>query len=415
MSSISKKQRWILLITSGIGFQGLMFAAFLVSNYYSLIQEATNFSDIELGNLASICGIVALVSYLFSGVLADIFKPKTLIVFSYSLSIVALGFFLTLPSFGIISLLQFVLAFAGVFTYWSACAKFVRSLGPISEEGRNYGIFYAVVGISGVIAGFISSAVTSSYDAATGLRAMLTIWIIMQIIGMLGLVLFYKNIEVEHTAEEDKFQFKYILDILKTPEIWLMGIVGFAGYLTTCVMAYLSPLLINNFGVSLVTMTILATLRSQLARVIAAPISGTLIDRFKSATKVMFMMLCAFLVLMVILLMIPWTAQYVVIAIAILLLLGLLYNSTTTCWFTPLTEIGIPDNMKGTAYGIACFMTFLPDAFFYKLAGNVITDYGDAGYRYLFSGVTVVVVIGILAVMYLRKRIKTKKHQVVAN
>lgn len=415
MSSISKKQKWILLITSGIGFQGLMFAAYLVSNYYSLLQVATNFSDIELGNLASICGLVALVSYLFSGVLADIFKPKTLIIFSHCLSIGALLVFLTLPSFGVMSVLQFILAFAGVFTYWSACAKFVKSLGSVEEEGRNFGMFYAVVGISGVVAGFISSAVTSNYDAATGLRTMLIVWIIMQIISMLGLLLLYRNVEVAKTAEEDKFKFKYIVVVLKNPEIWLMGIVGFAGYLTTCVMAYLSPLLISNFGVSLVVMTVLATLRSQLARVIAAPISGVLIDKYRSATKVMLMMLIAFGILMVVLMIIPWSPEYVIIAAAILLCLGLLYNATTTCWFTPLTEIGIPDKMKGTAYGVACFLTFLPDAFFYKLAGSVITKYGELGYRYLFSGVMVMIVIGIISVLYLRKRITAKKQKIVTN
>ena len=408
----SKPALIILILTGGIGYNALMTTGYIIQGYYSLFQQGTGFTDSQLGFLASIIGTLAIFGYFFGGVLADIFKTKFLMILSYIGGAACAIYMSTMPSYGIFVVLEILCSIFVIFTYWSPMAKFVRSLGPRSQEGKLYGFFYTGVGIGGAVAGFIVAGITARMDGVAGLKALLWIYAGMAVVAALAMIFLYKNPTNEETDEGDKFKLKYVLSILRMPEIWLLGIAGAAGYLINVANAYYAPLLEDTFGVSLAIVTAIATFRSFVIRLIIAPTSGAIIDKVKSSTKVMLYMMFAMLILMVIILVMPWNPSWAILAIAILILLAITYNMLTPTWFTPLSDIGIPDVMRGTAVGVTNAMIFCTDAFMYAVASNMIAKNGTAGLRALFIIILAAALVGIVCIIVIRKRIAAKKTNI---
>lgn len=405
----SKASLAILIGLGGFGYSAIMALGYFNQTYYSLFQEGTGFSDIQIGTLVSIIGIIALFGYFFGGILSDFFKVKFLMVLSH-VGATAIGIGMAmLPSYSVMLVLQVLIAIFSIFTYWSPMAKFVRSLGPRSQEGRLYGFFYMCVGIGGTLVGFIASAIIAATNSVVGLRALLFMYAGVNLLAALAILILYKNPEPTEAAESDKFRLKYVWAILKMPEIWLLGIAGFVGYLINVATSYFNPLLTSSFAVSVGVMTVIATVRSYVIRLLINPISGTVIDKAKGSTKLMLYLLVAMFVVMAVILLMPWNPSWAILAIVLMLALAIIYNFLTPTWFTPLSDIGIPDNMRGTAVGITNAIIFSSDAFMYTVAGNLIDKQGEGGYRTLFAILMASAIVGFLCVVAIRRRLKAQK------
>lgn len=406
---MSKTKRIALLVIAGFGYQALMGTGWLIATYYSLFQGGMGFTDTQMGVLMSIIGTVAVIGYLVSGIISDIFSPKFLMILSYCGVAVALFFMLSFPSYEIMIILQVVVALCAILTYWGAMAKFVRTLGTGDEEGRMYGLFYAFVGIGATLTGLITTRFVAKFDSnAAGLKALLMIYAVTLVVVAILQMILYKNQKSEKTAEEDRFQLKYVLDVLKIPELWLISIMGFAGYLTYLSMAYFAPLLSTSFGVSAAMITLISVFRAHVVRLIVAPTTGIIIDKIQSSTKVMLYALITAIVFIALIIVVPSVPKYTVFAIIALFVLAIIYNISTPCWFTPISEIGIPNKMKGTAVGIYSAIMFSSDAFAYTIAGRYLDKYGEAGYTWIYGTVIGVMLIGVACIIIVRKRLAAK-------
>ena len=89
--------------------------------------DVFNLTNLELGGLFSIYGVVAFFSYLFGGVLADRYSPRKLL--SISLIFTSLGglIMMTYPSYLIMQLLFAYWGFTTVFIFWAPMLKATRS------------------------------------------------------------------------------------------------------------------------------------------------------------------------------------------------------------------------------------------------------------------------------------------------
>lgn len=405
----SKTSVVILIFFGGLGYAVLQGIGYFNHTYYSLFQEGTGFDDVQIGTLMSIIGILALIGYAFGGILADKFNIKMLMILSHTMGFIVAFAMAMRPGYSIMLILQTLISIFCIFTYWSAMALFVRSLGGVENEGKLYGFFYMACGIGGAVTGFIATAIIARTDAVTGYRSLLFLYAGLNLLVAIIIGIFYKTPDKSSLSEDDKFQLKYVLDVLKMPEIWLLGIAGFAGYLINVITSYFNPLLTTSFGVSVGTMTLLATIRSYIVRLSINPISGIVIDKMKGSLSLMRTMLICMLVAVGIVMVLPWDPNYKVIAIAIMITLAIIYNFLSPTWFTPLTDIGIPDKMRGTAVGITNAIIFSSDAFMYNVAGHMIDANGTQGYTMLFGMIGAFAIVGIICVVVLKKRIAAKK------
>ena len=102
--------------------------------------EVFNLSNLQLGGLFSVYGTVAILSYLYGGVISDKFQPKILI--AISLFFTAFGGLVlsTYPSYLILQILWGYWGFTTVFLFWGAMIKATRVWGGSKNQGEAFGL-----------------------------------------------------------------------------------------------------------------------------------------------------------------------------------------------------------------------------------------------------------------------------------
>ena len=133
--------------------------------------EVFNLNNLELGSLFSVYGTVALLSYVYGGVISDRFQPKKLI--AYSLFFTALGGIVlsTYPSYFILKILYGYWGFTTVFLFWGAMIKATRVWGGSDNQGKAFafldggrGLVAASMGSLGVL--IFSFFLTNDIDSS---------------------------------------------------------------------------------------------------------------------------------------------------------------------------------------------------------------------------------------------------------
>jgi nitrate/nitrite transporter NarK len=408
----SKSTVSILIVTSSAGYTSLLGVAYVMMRYYNLFQEGTGFTDAQVGTLASIIGTVAIFGYFFGGILADIFKPRFLMNLSYIGGAVCGIVMSLMPSYGVFMMLEVALAIFVIFTYWSAFAKFIRTLGPPEREGRLFGIFYSGNGIIGAVVGFLVSWLLTTYSGVLGLKIMLYCYSALMLIAAAAMMIYYKPpAQIEDAGANEKsggYKLSDVITLLKMPEIWLISISGGAIWLINVGITYFSPLLKSSFGVSLSAVTLLSTIRASVIGIVVSPIAGILIDKFAS-TRLLLFLSALIAALMGVVLIMPWTSSFQIAAIIILLVAAVLYRMSVPTWFTPVSDIGIPDVMRGTAIGVTSVLMFASDAFMYSFASGLIEKNGTEGLRTLYMIIMIACIMGAIAAFCVRRMINAKK------
>ena len=116
--------------------------------------EVFNLNNFELGSLFSVYGTIALLSYIYGGVIADKFQPKKLI--AASLFFTALGglVLVNYPSYFTLKVLYGYWGFTTVFLFWGAMIKATRVWGGSDNQGQ---AFAFLDGGRGLVAASMSS------------------------------------------------------------------------------------------------------------------------------------------------------------------------------------------------------------------------------------------------------------------
>ena len=101
--------------------------------------EVFNLNNLQLGSLFSVYGIIALLSYVYGGIISDKFQPKKLI--AYSLFFTSFGgLVLALyPSYFVLQILYGYWGFTTVFLFWGAMIKATRIWGGTDNQGQAFG------------------------------------------------------------------------------------------------------------------------------------------------------------------------------------------------------------------------------------------------------------------------------------
>ena len=114
--------------------------------------------NLQLGTLYSTYGIVALISYLYGGTLADRFQPRILMGTALVMTSTG-GFFMsTFPTFYLLQILYGFWGFSTTFLFWAAMIKATRNWGGEQSQGKAFGfleggrgIIAATIGAIGIL------------------------------------------------------------------------------------------------------------------------------------------------------------------------------------------------------------------------------------------------------------------------
>ena len=399
--------RLILISIAGTMIYGL---PYFRSYYYDAYLQTYGLTNSQMGMFGSIFGIMGACSYLFGGVVADMFSARKLMTISMILT--GLGGLLHLchPSYLMLVGIYFLWGFTSLFAFWPALLKVLRSLANEDEQSKAYGFMDATRGITNALQLAVTLAIFNALSKKAsdlaGLNGVVIFYSAVCIVMGIGLyfVLDEKKLQTgSDDAEDDsKFSFAIVKQVLKMPVVWLLSLVVCCSYTMPILFYYFTPYATANLGMTAAAGA-MVTMLAQYVRPVACVVGGVAADKIGRA-NVMYGTMGIMLVSTLVLIFARSMTNVVFIGICACIYFGM-YGAYSLV-FSMFDECGIPKYMSGTAIGLICTIGYMPEFFCPLLAGKVLDTYGNAGYHILFIFLAVMMVIGLILLTFYKRLVK---------
>lgn len=381
MNKTSNWKKYLIIFVIASGTTVMYSLPYLKSTFYDPMRQALGLDHQQLGNLISMYGILATILYFPGGFLADKFSAKKLMAFSL-ISSGALGlYFATFPPYAALMVIFALWGVTTILTFWAASIKVVRMLGDESEQGKLFGFNEGLSGIAGVVVSFVGLYLFEIFaDITVGFQYVVCMYSILSIVCGVAIMFLVKERKVEGV---DKTSFRDIISAVTMPKAWLIGGIIFSTYMAFSSLTYLNPYLSDIFKISMALISALAILRTYAIKMGASPLAGIVVDKVGSSVKVLFVGFIAIAVCEIAFLVLPRQESLAMIAVANMIVLSIVLFGFRGIYFATVAESNIPLKKTGAVIGLASFVGFCPDAFFYTVVGGWL-DKGESGYTSLF-------------------------------
>lgn len=406
-------QSIVLLILAG---EAVFILPFVLARIFRpTFLDVFNLNNLELGTCFSIYGIVAFISYLFGGTLADKFKPKVLIAVALFLTAAGGLVLATFPSYLLLKILYGYWGFTTIFLFWAAMIKATRVWGGPKSQGIAFGFLDGGRGL--VAAGFGSLGVlifsifiaSEIADASIEERTEAFRYVILissAIIAFVGLLilLFLKDTSSPEsnrrkTWSETLSNFKVVV---KIRSVWLLMIIilcAYVGYKITDIYSlYAKEVMLYDEIESAKVGTYLLYIR---------PVIGIGIGFIADKTKTSLMMILGFFAMLTGSLI--FASGIIEPSMHFFFLFSLLITATgvyafRTLYFAAMHEGHIPLAVTGTAVGFISLIGYTPDIFMGPAMGYLLDNSpGEPGHQHVFIMLAVFATIGFLtAILFFR-------------
>ena len=403
--------RLILISIAGTMIYGL---PYFRSYYYDAYLQTYGLTNSQMGMFGSIFGIMGACSYLFGGVVADMFSARKLMTISMILT--GLGGLLHLmhPSYLMLVGIYFLWGFTSLFAFWPALLKVLRSLANEDEQSKAYGFMDATRGITNAVQLAVTLAIFNALSKKAsdlaGLNGVVIFYSAICIVMGIGLyfVLDEKKLQTgsDDADDESKFSFAIVKQVLKMPVVWLLSLVVCCSYTMPILFYYFTPYATANLSMTAAAGA-MVTMLAQYVRPVACVVGGVAADKIGRA-NVMYGTMGIMLASTLVLIFARSMANAVFIGICACIYFGM-YGAYSLV-FSMFDECGIPKYMSGTAIGLICTIGYMPEFFCPLLAGKVLDTYGNAGYHILFIFLAVMMVIGLILLTFYKRLVKKMQY-----
>ena len=370
--------------------------------------EVFDLSNFQLGSLFSVYGIVALLSYVYGGVISDKFQPKILI--AASMFFTALGglVLISYPSYFILSLLYGYWGFTTVFLFWGAMIKATRVWGGTNNQGLAFafldggrGLVAASMGTLGVL--IFSTFLTNDIESASLMErkeafkyVILFSSFTVFLTGVFVLLLMKTNPQNESKNVSTLDSFSNIKTVLKIQSVWLIMIIiisAYIGYKVTDIYSlYASEVMLFND----IEAAKIGSLQLYLR-----PLVCVIIALIADKTSYISLITTGFITMLIG--SVIFASGIVESNMNFVFYLSLIVVATGTyairaLYFSIMQEGKIPLILTGTAVGLISVVGYTPDIFATPMIGYLLDTYpGILGHQYVFSVLVVFSLLGLLA------------------
>ncbi|UPS91176.1 nitrate/nitrite transporter [Bizionia sp. M204] len=409
----------ILLILAGEAVFVLPFV--LARIFRPTFLEVFAINNTQLGSCFSVYGIVAFVSYLFGGPLADKFKPNKLMAVALFLTALG-GFYLaSYPSLFLLHVLYGFWGFTTIFLFWAAMIKATRIWGGTNNQGIAFGFLDGGRGLTAALFGtlgvllfsfFVTSNIndTSLSERQSAFRmVIIAISLIVSVIGVL-VYFFLKNdtYSEQNSKISQKLTLKNFKVIMKYPSVWLLMIIilcAYFGYKMTDVFSLYAKNVMKYDDIDSAQVgTYLLYMR---------PIIGVTIGLLADKTRASFWIVIGFLLMLCTSLIFSTTfinSNETILFVLSIIIMAIGVYSARVLYFATLEEAKIPLALTGTAVGFISIIGYTPDIFAGPIIGYLLdASPGVLGHRHVFMTMAIFSFIGLLAAFAFYK-ISTKKN-----
>ena len=407
-SKINNKKFLILtlLILSG---EFIYFLPYVLSRVFRpTFLDVFQLNNFQLGSLFSVYGVVALLSYIYGGVITDRYSPRKLM--SSALFLTALGGLVlaSYPSYQTLQILYGYWGFTSVFLFWGAMIKATRLWGGDNNQGKAFGFLDGGRGIvaasMGSIGVFVFSIVlTNDIESASVLErqeafryVILLSSFMVAFIGLLVLIFLRNSNDKNTNVEMPLNTLTNIKGVLKNESIWLLMLIimcAYVGYKVTDIYSlYASEVMLYDQ----IEAAEVGALQLYLRPIVCIAI-GLLADR----TKNMFWIIFGFTFMLIGALIFSFgfiKPEMNLIFFMSLVILAVGTYSIRALYFAVLKEANIAFALTGTAVGIISVVGYSPDIFAGPIMGYLLDkNPGVVGHQYVYFMLVIFSIIGLIA------------------
>jgi MFS family permease len=372
--------------------------------------DVFNLTNLELGGLFSIYGVVAFFSYLYGGVLADRYSPRKLL--SISLIFTSLGglIMMTYPSYLIMQLLFAYWGFTTVFIFWAPMLKATRAIGGVKMQGKTFslldggrGVVASSIGLIGVL--IFSILITEDVSSLTLSEKQ---EVFKYVIGASSLIVFiigivvYAYLKIELKDDEKIGNIKSLLELAKLKSVWLISFIilcAYMGYKITDVYSlYASEVMLFDE----INAARVGALQQYLRPIVCISVAF-FTDKNGNINNI----LIGFFVMM--LGSILFASGLIRVSMNMLFFISLIIVATGTyairgLYFSVLKDGKIPYILSGTAIGLISMVGYSPDIFATPLYGYLLDNYpGIKGHQYVYLILFISSIVGIYVSLKFKK------------
>ena len=411
MQASKTKQPFYIIIILILSGEAVFILPFVLARIFRpTYLEVFDITNLQYGICGSIYGIVALLSYVFGGVLADKFHPRFLR--SVSLILTALGgFYLsTYPSYFNLKLLFGYWGFTTIFLFWAAMIKATRIWGGAKRQGMAFGFLDGGRGL--VAAGFgtfgilifslfidVDISETSLIERKEAFRyVILFASLAVSIIGILAFY-FLKGLKSDENLSKQNSNVLTISSfkqIMKIPSVWLLMIIvlcAYVGYKATDIYSlYAKDVMLYDDIESAKVGTSLLYMR---------PIIGVVIGLLADRTRATLWLIIGFVFTLITSLIFASgiisneTILFFILSIG---LMALGVYSVRVLYFATMEEGKIPLAITGVAVGFISIVGYTPDIFSGPMIGVLLDNSpGELGHQHVFLVLAGFTLIGLIA------------------
>lgn len=410
-------KKYLILFALTPGYAASYMLPYIKYVFYDQLLLATGCNNEQAGLLLTIYTVVNLALYIPGGWVADKFNVKYVLFFSL-LGTGLLNFYFAYDMTYSAAIYVWIgLSFTTNFAFWAGMIKAIRMLGTPAEQGKMYGFFSSGVGVfSAVLSSlglFIYGALSA--DAVSGLKGVVVVQGAACVIAALCVLFLYAEAEdAASESEDDKFQTRDVLKVLKNPMTWVISILIFCGHGIYTSQSYFNPYMTNVIGVTLAFSGVLAIVRTHILRLVCGPLGGILADKVKSPGKVLIVCFAFMSLLLGVFIMLPVGTSAATV-IGLQLLLAAITFTAYSIVFSCVEEVGIPRKLTGTTVAMASMLGYLPDMIYNPLFGMWIDKYNNDGYIYIFTFLALSGVVGMLTSFVIYRKGVAHKQTILAS
>lgn len=401
------KQKTKIIFLLSCGIMGIYGFPNMKAAFYNIMKAALCLSDVQLGRIWSVFGIVGMVSYVLGGYVTDRISPKKIIIGALTLSGI-LHFILSfIPNYWLLLVISGFMGIAAVFAFFPASSKILSSFGTNGSAGNIFGFYYALEGVGNTIFNFFGRQVyilsNNTYDTFV---FMVRFYAVLDIVVAFLVMISFRDSH-DFLDQGSRVSLIQISVVLKRKQVWLIAGIIMSCYVLYCSLTYITPYLSTVYGIGEAKNLTYAIIRVDVLAVLSGIIFGRISKQKKSVSFVIRKGMTLNIVCILAIMINGYFFKQAQVAIILTMVYAFMGIGMKSISMALIAEQNFPIAITGTIIGVASFIGYSPDAYLYAAIGKLLEQYQQMGFSYMFMVYFLYMLIAIICCFQLYKKISS--------
>ena len=385
--------------------------------FYDQMLDFLGITPIQLGTVLVFYGTTSTIGTFFSGIPADKYSAKWLMVISLMATGLGGAFMLTQPGYYGFLGIYILWGLSITLTYNAAFFKAIRYAGNPKQQGKLFGSANGLGFMGGGLLSMVGAGIFASFSEAgthNGFVSVITFFTIIHFVLALCVILFWKK--DKPLADEEKWQLKDALVAIKHPVTWYIGFTIYFVYAMRRCLDITTPYMGQVLGIDENATVFLGTLRELAFPLIGGLLAGYFIDKSEHKIRICQISIALSGLAFVGMYFVPtqgamWhTVFYVALGVALVLQSGAYLTA-----YSLLDVAGVAKKITGCVIGVSVSIYYLPDITINYLTNYMLETYGyEYGSQYVFLIAAGHAVVAVILYSFFNRYIKRTQAEIAA-